>query len=576
MKNKRLLVKMLVITMIILIFSTYTLPTISFGATVKQQVKTGIENFPKEYQDKLTELKKLHPNWNFEAYYTGIDWNELIKNETGQVLHKRNVVPSSYSNLWKCDTCGNDKGWTCASKEIVKYFIDPRNFLNEVNIFQFEELSFNKNVHTLESVQTSVKNTFLENSVTYFDEEKQENVTTTYSEIIMAAAEENNMSPFHIKAKIIQEVGAKGSASVSGTVEGYENYYNFYNYGANDEGDPIINGLKFAKEKGWNTPYKAILGGAELIGSSYIGQGQNTSYFFKFDVVGDKILKAGDAEYTVKDTSFYRHQYMTNVMDPYSQSSSVYNTYAQNGNLDASLNFIIPVYENMGEILNKKPSKYTNNDGDLYFSDVIKSTGARDNPKFNSPIVYYVEKDEIVVMINRKVILSDDVYWDIVMLENGWNVYVQSEHMELLTEMKIVENNEEIKIDEKTNTIKCLPTITIDKVIKQLEASNYNIIDASEKVLEKEKEIIATGYKLNVLKEDNKTIEKSYTLIKTGDVNGDGKITASDYVLIKNYIMEDKKLTKPGEQGADVNGDTKITSGDYVKIKNYIMENKPI
>ena len=78
-------------------------------------------------------------------------------------------------------------------------------------------------------------------------------------------AEKTNISPFHIKAKIIQEVGAQGSSSVSGTYPGYENYYNFFNYGAHDTGDPIANGLSFAKEKGWNTPYKAILGGAELI-----------------------------------------------------------------------------------------------------------------------------------------------------------------------------------------------------------------------------------------------------------------------------------------------------------------------
>lgn len=576
MKNVRLFVKILISTLMILISSTYILPIISFGATVTQEVKAGIESFPKEYQDKLLKLKKLHPNWNFEAYYTGIDWNELIKNETGVVLHKRNVVPSYYSDLWKCSECESVNGWTCASEKIVKYFIDPRNFLNEVNIFQFEELSFNKSVHTLEGIQASIKNTFLENSVTYFDDEKQENVTRTYSEIILEVAEKTNISPFHIKAKIIQEVGSQGSASVSGTYPGYENYYNFFNYGAYDDGDPIANGLAFAKKEGWNTPYKAILGGAKLIGTSYIEVGQNTSYFFKFDVVGDRILKSGDGATTINDTSFYRHQYMTNVMDPYSQSSSVYNTYAQNGNLDASLNFIIPVYENMGESLNKKPTKYTTNDGDLYYTNVIKTAGVRDNPKIDSPIVYYLQKDEMIVMINRKCVLSDGVYWDIVMLENGWNVYVQSDCMELYAEMKEESNDIEVQIYDERKMIKAIPTAEINGILNKLQTTNYSIEDNTGNVLVKEKEAIATGYKLNILKSDNKTIEKTYTLIKVGDVNGDGNITASDYVLIKNYIMENKVLTEAGKNGADVNNDTKITSGDYVKIKNYIMENKPI
>ena len=54
-----------------------------------------------------------------------------------------------------------------------------------------------------------MQNTFLKNSVTYYDEEKEENVTKTYSEIILVVAEITNMSPFHIKSKIIQEVGAR-------------------------------------------------------------------------------------------------------------------------------------------------------------------------------------------------------------------------------------------------------------------------------------------------------------------------------------------------------------------------------
>ncbi len=574
MKYEKKYVKILSIILLVLISYIYILPCISYGATVTQEVKTGIENFPKTYQDKLIKLKELHPNWNFEAYYTGIEWNELIQNETGEVLHKRSVVPSYYSNLWKCDTCGNDKGWTCASKEIVEYFIDPRNFLNEVNIFQFEELSFNKNIHTLQGVQISVKNTFLDNNVTYYDDEQNKNITRTYADIIIEVAEKTNISPFHIKSKIIQEVGSNGSASVSGTYPGYENYYNFFNYGAHDTGDPIANGLSFAKEKGWNTPYKAILGGAELIGNSYVNQGQNTSYFFKFDVVGDRILKAGESD-TVSKTLFFSHQYMTNIMDPYSQSSSVYNTYAQNGNLDATLNFIIPVYNNMETEYHKKPTKYTEADGELYYTNVIKTAGTRDNPTYGSKIVYNLEKDEVVVMLNRKCILSDGVYWDIVMLENGWNVYVESSYMESCKITSSTEQEQEIEIDENNNLI-TTPTVEINNIIEELKIDNYQLLDSTGMIVTKENEKVATGYKLNLLKDDNKTIEKTYILIKIGDVNGDGKVSASDYVFIKNYIMESQSLTGIWEKAANVNYDDKISAGDYVRIKNYIMEGQAI
>lgn len=70
---------------------------------------------------------------------------------------------------------------------------------------------------------------------------------------------------------------------------------------------------------------------------------------------------------------------------------------------------------------------------------------------------------------------------------------------------------------------------------------------------------------------DNKIIA-TYNLIILGDVNGDSKISALDYVKIKNHIMGDKKID--GEiykTSADVNEDGKISALDYVRIKNYIM-----
>jgi len=57
-----------------------------------------------------------------------------------------------------------------------------------------------------------------------------------------------------------------------------------------------------------------------------------------------------------------------------------------------------------------------------------------------------------------------------------------------------------------------------------------------------------------------------------GDVNGDGKISALDYVRIKNHIMGSSKISVTAElYSADLNEDSKISALDYVRIKNYIM-----
>lgn len=57
-----------------------------------------------------------------------------------------------------------------------------------------------------------------------------------------------------------------------------------------------------------------------------------------------------------------------------------------------------------------------------------------------------------------------------------------------------------------------------------------------------------------------------------GDVNCDGKISALDYVKIKNHIMQTNYINSSwAMDAADLNEDGKISALDYVRVKNYIM-----
>ena len=55
-----------------------------------------------------------------------------------------------------------------------------------------------------------------------------------------------------------------------------------------------------------------------------------------------------------------------------------------------------------------------------------------------------------------------------------------------------------------------------------------------------------------------------------GDVNGDGKVNAGDYVAILNYVRKKITLTEEQLQRADANGDGKINAGDYVTVLNIV------
>ena len=82
----------------------------------------------------------------------------------------------------------------------------------------------------------------------------------------------------------------------------------------------------------WDTPTKAIIGGALKFANLYILKNQNTLYAQKFDY---------DGKYNGK----YWHQYMTNIMAPYSEGNQVRRSYSKSGQMENSFVFLIPVYD---------------------------------------------------------------------------------------------------------------------------------------------------------------------------------------------------------------------------------------
>ena len=66
----------------------------------------------------------------------------------------------------------------------------------------------------------------------------------------------------------------------------------------------------------------------------------------------------------------------------------------------------------------------------------------------------------------------------------------------------------------------------------------------------------------------------SNTKALVGDVNGDNRITSTDYIVIRKYILKQANLTGTILIRADINGDGKITSIDYIVIRKMILNNK--
>lgn len=117
----------------------------------------------------------------------------------------------------------------------------------------------------------------------------------------------------------------------------------------------------------------------------------------------------------------------------------------------------------------------------------------------------------------------------------------------------------DIEINEKDKEIKITPSITLKHLQKKIETTKYYIIDSEGKTLDKEKEILATGYKLKV---NNKT----YTIIKMGDVTGDGKAIAVDGLTILKHKLKKIELEELYLKAADTTNDGTISSADSLAI----------
>ena len=452
--------------------------------------KEGIENFPESYKPYLLELQKKHPNWHFTALYTNLDWKYVIDNEN---KFGKNLVPKSYSDSWKNTTPGEynievDAGWVDCSRQAVEYTMDPRNFLNEVRIFQFEGLSFDEKTNHIDGIEKILYGTEFYNRIVDYVDGTGNTITTQskYSDLILEAGKTSKVSSFHLASRIKQEVGPFLShSSISGTVAGFEGLYNFYNIGATSSSEPmgaIKNGLQYAKDgKGaneqtkdkylipWNNKSRAITGGGIFIGSSYINIGQDTIYLQKFHVTSNN---GGE---------LFWHQYMTNVLAPYSESKLIHTGYKNSGMLEDSISFIIPVYNNMPEIPvqspNIKESDYTSDNTKVY-ADVTSTLNIRTGPSTSYEILTSI--DRTVVMTRLAKGKQSGELWDKVQLPNGIIGYAFQSYLKEVPELQIEKIHVSIddpiikKGETKKITVEILPEEAKDQEIEYI-SSNKNV-----------------------------------------------------------------------------------------------------
>ena len=366
----------------VMFFSSVAVGTVVQAGTVEDNLRA--QGFSESYIEDLAALQKAHPNWKFVAFKTGIDFDDAVKGELAG-------TPTTETNL--------------------RAYLDPRNWLNEKYIFQFESIKKSDAVQSVSSVNAILKNTWMANSkINYFDTQGISKTVTevnTYADAMIKASNYTNMSANYIAAKIRQENGGAtySATAVCGTRPPFQGIFNYFNIGAyttamdglawaagflkankdtvlydatNATASPIVtvsNGQRMTYVKEDGEYYRVTLYN-ELGNGKY--EDKETGYILKSDVnttymgnygrpwtdpnkaiyYGAKYIANGYLTYqytmylqkfnvNAQSGNLYRHEYMTNVSGAASEGYHLYSGYSNAGLLNSAHTFYIPVFNNM-------------------------------------------------------------------------------------------------------------------------------------------------------------------------------------------------------------------------------------
>lgn len=331
-----------------------------------ENFENNLANFPESYRDSLRALHAKYPNWRFKAFNVGMTFDEAVNTQYNAddftKTRKYYTLSAAYGgDEWRdmraYDAASGtwvqpEQGWTYASRTAIEYYMDPRNFLTESEIFMFAQQSYDEQTQTEELLRKVISGHFLENGYDANYDGIKDDATEkdAYLKDIMNAAKESRVNPFVIAAMIIGEQ-SENSPLISGTYEyiqtdpttneivvyeDYKGYYNFFNIGAYGptKDDIYRRGLSFAQQQNppWNSRSASITGGAKWYEDGYIGIGQDTYYFMNFNLVN----------------KVYYHQYAGNVRDAYNKACKLDDAFVNN--TEATVEFIIPVFDELPDV----------------------------------------------------------------------------------------------------------------------------------------------------------------------------------------------------------------------------------
>ena len=183
----------------------------------------------------------------------------------------------------------------------------------------------------------------------------------------------------------------------------------------------------------------------------------------------------------------------------------------------------------------------------------------RKSPGTSSAILGYADKGDYLTRLEKEVSKANGYVWDKIVTSTGTTGYVArgEQGEEYIVPINSSSSSEPSKdgIKIENDNILCEPSVTVTNILGQMK--DATIKNADGKVVTSGN--VGTGYTVT-------NGDVNYTIIKLGDVNGDGKLTPADSTVILRTYVGLEKINESEKSSADTNGDGKLTPADSTVI----------
>ncbi len=537
--------------------------------------------FPESYCPYLYYLHSKHPAWVFKAENTGVSLSDAAETEKGE-----SALQTSNQNYW-LNGRALEADYYYVNADVVKMFLDPKNSLYENLLFQFLDLQASREQANSVAISSMATGNLSKYQNEYVEAGRVQGINPLH---LLARSRQEGASKETYRAvtgTYTTEVSNDSSVSTSATFQGQtlDGFYNFFNIGAYPDSKynlgAIGRGLAYAAGylggtdygRPWNTPAKAISGGADFLKQQYVSRGQNTLYYEKFNVSPNRY-------YTI-----YMHQYMTNIYAPVAEARDIYSAYNKGNMLDTNFTFLIPVYTDSGASnngSNASSMSYNNYLKDIKVNDVVLPDFSREVKEYQ----YSINTNEDSVRVSASTedggasvngvgvltFINDRINTNIVVTAPSGSTRTISL---IITRVRDSSN---IKVDDvvnkigfkvNSNYIYGLSLGTNGSVLTGSVSKNgaNSEIKGIDGVVNNNKNL-TTGDKITITSSSD---SREYTIVVRGDINGDDKINIVDLLLVQKHILNKGNLLEYKFYAGDTNYDDKINIVDLLLIQKHIL-----